>query len=139
MATGTVTVTRIPNVENAADKNIVRRVIIDWISDDMGDVAYDLDLNGEIVRVVTVPGAGANQPDDNYDVTLVDAYGIDVLRSMGTNRDETNTEEFVPYTTDEVIAMVQEAIFHEYLSGRYTFTVAAAGDTLSGQAVLYLK
>jgi len=49
--------------------------------------------NGEIVRLVTVPGAGADAPDDNYDVVIYDDDDVDVLAGVGANRDTTNTEQ----------------------------------------------
>lgn len=47
-------------------------------------------FEGRLVKLVTNPGATA--PTDNYDITLVDAEGLDVLQGVGANRDTANTE-----------------------------------------------
>jgi hypothetical protein len=49
-----------------------------------------------LFKVQTVPGAGAAQPDDDYDITITDAEGLDVMGGELANRDETNAEEAVP-------------------------------------------
>jgi hypothetical protein len=46
-------------------------------------------------RMVTIP-SGVTAPTDNYDVTLEDANGRDLLAGTGLNRDEANTEEASP-------------------------------------------
>lgn len=45
---------------------------------------------GKIRRVVTDPGGTA--PTDDYDITITDADGYDVLDSNGINRDTAATE-----------------------------------------------
>jgi hypothetical protein len=47
-------------------------------------------FEGRIVEIRTNPGAVA--PTDNYDITLVDADGIDRLRGTGVDRDTANSE-----------------------------------------------
>jgi len=49
-----------------------------------------------LFKVQTVPGAGAAQPDDDYDITITDAEGHDIMGGELANRDETNKEEAVP-------------------------------------------
>lgn len=49
-----------------------------------------LSLNGFLVRLTTNPGATA--PQDNYDITLTDADGLDVVESLALNRDTANSE-----------------------------------------------
>lgn len=48
--------------------------------------------DGVIILVATVPGLSGAQPDDNYDLELNNADGVDMLAAQGANRDETNTE-----------------------------------------------
>ena len=59
-------------------------------------------ISGAVLRVVTTPDSGGTQPDDDYDVTLLDSFGIDVLGGSGANRDETNSEH-VNLTTPVVV------------------------------------
>jgi hypothetical protein len=47
-----------------------------------------------ITHVVTDPGSTA--PTDNYDITLTDTYGVDVMGGELTNRDTSNSEQVVP-------------------------------------------
>lgn len=49
---------------------------------------------GKLSRVVTNPGATA--PQDNWDFTLADADGIDLLNSEGANRHTTTSQECFP-------------------------------------------
>lgn len=49
-----------------------------------------------LFKVQTKPGAAAAQPDDDYDITITDAEGHDVMGGELANRDESNTEEAVP-------------------------------------------
>ena len=44
----------------------------------------------------TIPGTAAAQPDDDYDITITDAEGVDLMGGVLANRDETNGEEAVP-------------------------------------------
>ena len=46
---------------------------------------------GRAIKIVTVPGATA--PATDYDFTLKDARGIDLLQGLGADRSATATEE----------------------------------------------
>lgn len=60
---------------------------IAWTSNASGAVSGNSFpvLLGEIKQVKFVPASGGTQPTDLYDVTLVDADGLDVLNGMGAN------------------------------------------------------
>lgn len=55
------------------------------------DTVVTTPVEGRLLKLVTNPGAV--QPTDNYDVTLEDQHGHDVLEGVGANRDTLNTEE----------------------------------------------
>ena len=55
------------------------------------DTAITDKIEGRLLDLVTNPGAV--QPQDNYDVTLEDQHGHDVLEGVGANRDTLNTEK----------------------------------------------
>lgn len=55
-------------------------------------------ITGKIIQVVTNPGATA--PSDDYDITMTDSDGIDVLQGKGANRDTVNSESFCPLIGD---------------------------------------
>lgn len=52
------------------------------------------DINGYVYMVITDPGTTA--PTDDYDITLTDSNGIDIMGGELLNRDETNTEQAIP-------------------------------------------
>ena len=116
---GTVTVT-----ESTFSK--VKKIKWSWTSTAGG--AADLVTNeayfGEVLSVVTNPDDSA-APTDNYDITITDVEGYDVLQGAGANRDTANTETAVP---------TAKSVAH----GKLTLNVANAGDSKSGTVVLYI-
>jgi hypothetical protein len=48
-------------------------------------------IEGRLLALVTNPGTTA--PTDNYDITLVNQHGADVLQGVGVDRDTLNTEQ----------------------------------------------
>ena len=69
-------------------------------------------FEGRLLDLVTNPGAV--QPQANYDVTVEDQHGHDVLEGVGANRDTANTEK---------VAIVY--------SGTGTHPTVDEGDTLT--------
>jgi len=55
----------------------VRAINVAWTSDSSGDMNVGLTkhISGQLLRVVTVPGTGGNQPSANYSASLVDEQG----------------------------------------------------------------
>ena len=112
----------------------VKKVKWVWVSAADGSVGVALvdtttenAYSGECLRLITVPATAADQPDDNYDVAILDEDGVDVLISAGMNRDETNTEQ--------AIASSLGAVANDKLK----LTVAAAGAGLGGTVYLYIR
>ena len=84
---GTITVTHVPPVGR------VGRIVFACTADAADGSFPDTTLpsfEGELVALATDPGATA--PTANYDVTLVDSYGLDRLQGVGANRHTTNSE-----------------------------------------------
>lgn len=48
-------------------------------------------FGGYLLALITNPGATA--PTNNYDITLIDADGLDRLQDVGGNRSSTNSQE----------------------------------------------
>ncbi len=48
-------------------------------------------IAGKLLALETNPGATA--PSNNYDITLIDAEGYDVIEGLGANRSSSNTEK----------------------------------------------
>lgn len=113
---------------------VVKKITWAWTAHTDGKVATATanaattkTYNGEIVRLVTVPGTGADQPDDDYDVMVYDGDGVDVLLGAGANRDETNTEQ-VAASSLGVVA-----------NDKLTLYVEGAGSGLKGTVYLYIR
>jgi hypothetical protein len=71
----------------------VRRLIVDFVGSAADGTIPDTVLpvfEGRLMELTTNPGAVA--PTDNYDVTLIDAEGVDRLQGLGIDRDTANTE-----------------------------------------------
>jgi|GEM_PF-1556299 len=51
-------------------------------------------VKGRLLMIVTDPGATA--PADNYDLTILDQYGVDVAGGTLANRDTANSEAVQP-------------------------------------------
>jgi hypothetical protein len=114
----------------------IRRLVLAWTSSAGGAVQEILSpvVSGELLRVVFAPGAGAVQPSANYDVTLLDEDGFDVLGGLGANRSNAAKEEVVPLTGDGVTTNQRRA-----LDGVLDLRVANAGNAKSGTVTLYVR
>lgn len=81
---------------------------------------------GKCIRLITDPD-GTAVPSDNYDITIVDEDGYDVLMGAGANRDEANNEQ------------VLESSLGICLYSTLSLRVAAAGSGGKGVVILYLR
>lgn len=86
-----------------------------------------LPFSGKIERLVTVPGTAGDQPTDQYDITILDEDGVDVLANAGQNRSNVNTEQ------------VASASLGIVANDKLQLVVAAAGATKKGTVYLYLR
>ena len=66
-------------------------VIGDAANGSVPDTVVATKIGGKLLAIEADPGTPA--PTDNYDVTLVDAEGHDVLEGVGVNRDAATTEK----------------------------------------------
>lgn len=125
---GTVTLA-VENRKTPECGKIVQRMVFDWTSSAGGAADHEFELQGYIVKVVTDPDNSA-APTDNYDLSIVDEDGADVLIGQGADRDTANTESFYPAQADGAIP-----VFH---CGTVTFTIANAGNAKAGRAILWV-
>lgn len=110
----------------------VRRIIVDFIADAATGAIPDTVLpaiEGRLMELTTNPGSTA--PTDNYDITLIDAEGVDRLQGVGANRDTTNTETAVPVYSGSTI--------HPIVSVTDVLTLKFANNSVNsatGRAIL---
>lgn len=75
----------------------LNEIVWDWTADGSGDVNGILTTEGARhrgipLRVDFIPDSGGTQPDDNYDVVILDENSQDILRGNGANRSQTTTQ-----------------------------------------------
>jgi hypothetical protein len=81
-------------------------------------------LRGYLTRVVTIPGTSSDAPTDNYDLYLKDPNGIDIALGLLVDRDQTNSEQYVPATPT-------------WVDHEINLVIANAGNALAGTVDLY--
>lgn len=120
---GTVTVTEAASVGYGR----IKKIKWAWTCDGSGnaDKVTTKPFYGEVLSLVTIPAAGGSAPSDNYDITITDAEGYDVMQGAAANRDTANQETAVP--TAKSVAF-----------GALTLNVTNAGSAKSGTAILYI-
>lgn len=102
-----------------------------WTSDSSGDVSGVLtsaNITGKPQRLVTIPD-GTDAPTDDYDITILDDNGVDILATQGANRDTANTERVQSLA----------ATPFDYFIGTLELVVANAGNAKKGVAILYYE
>lgn len=108
----------------------VRRIYWDWLSTAGGaaDLVTTVAYDGLLERAVFIPDGGATQPDPNYDVTITDPDGVDVLAGLGANLD--NAATVVKTHADGLTAVSGQLL---------TLNVSGAGAANGGTVILYLR
>ena len=99
---------------------------MDWLSDASGDVDVDAIamVQGEIQSVHYFPDAGGTQPSDNYDLTMADSYGVDILTGTGSNLSQTTDTWAVPALSTYFKVVIE--------AGSYDLVIANAGNAKGG-------
>lgn len=117
----------------------IRKVVCTWTTDSGGAAAgTSKRIVGALIKGVTDPGDG---PTDNYDITVTDEEGLDVLavcQSGLSNRDTTNSEQVYFLVLDAAGTPLAQSV-HPVVSDALTVTVANGGSVKSGQLILYYK
>ena len=85
-------------------------------------------VDGAIKRVVTVPQGGV-APDANWDVTITDKHGVDLLGGEGANRDTGGTG-----ATEDIIVSDPRVVV-----GRLTFAIANGGNSKKATVFAYIE
>jgi hypothetical protein len=137
MAAGTVTITYSTSKLNP-DAGI-RTITLDWLSSSGGAVNGNLTevITGELLRVIFLPNTGATQPTDQYDMTILDSFGLDILAGQGANLSNANKSHVcpgVPMKDGTTTATLPVA-----LHGTLDLNITNAGNAKTGQVVLCVR
>lgn len=119
----------------------VKKVVVDWASDDTTGAVTGTTrkIVGTLVKAVTDPGTAA--PTDNYDITITDEEGADVLapcQSTLANRDTANTEQVYFLVLDAAGTPLAQSV-HPVVCDALTVAVTNAGNSKTGQLIIYYK
>lgn len=116
-----------------------RKVVVTWTSASDGTASgVTQKLVGTLVKATTNPSDG---PTDNYDITLTDEDGVNILANCDddlADRDTTNSEEVYFLVKDHAGSPLAQSV-HPVVCGKLTVAIAAAGDTKTGVLNLYLR
>ena len=107
----------------------IKKVKFAWVSGSDGKASGTTinPYSGEIIRLVTIPGATTTAPTDNYDVVVNDGDATDVLMGAGADRDSAATEQ--------VLGSLLGCVANDTLS----LSIENAGDSKAGTVILYIK
>lgn len=144
MAGSASTITYDDGCMGGADYGGVRRILIDWTSDDTtGAVtATTKKISGRLLKVVTDPGTAA--PTANYDIAITDDESVDVLSGLGgtggtapslANRHTSNTEVVHLVAEDSVTNPLPGS--QPFVCSALTVAVTNAGNSKEGQIIIY--
>ena len=81
---------------------------------------------GRLLQIITDPQSTA--PQDNYDITVTDSGGADLLLGVGANRDTANTE----------VAVIATNGAHSVYAGTATLTLNITNNNVNS-AVIVIK
>ena len=80
---------------------------------------------GRILQIITDPD-GDTAPQDNYDITLTDSGGADLLLGGGANRDTANTE----------VAVINTNGAHPVYAGTDTLTLNITNNNVNSAGIV---
>lgn len=121
--------------------NNILRYAVTWTSDASGDVsgtAFEM-MVGTLIAVEFVPGAGALQPSDLYDVDMVDAQGATMFddgagTTIGANLSNAIAQNKVP-----LVGLTGVTIYRRWHhGGTVEPRVSSAGASKSGRIDIYI-
>lgn len=143
MAGSSMTFTYDDGIDGAGHRGGIRKVIVDWTSDDAtGAVSgSSRKVVGRLIKIQTDPGSAA--PTDNWDVAITDEEGVDVLAKCQNAaaliaRDTSNTEETYLYILNGDNTPIGIAAF-PVVCNVLTFAVSNAGNAKTGQIILFYE
>lgn len=148
MAGSASTITYDQGQDGAGQHGNVRRIIIDWTSDDAtGAVtATTRKVVGRLLKVITDPGSPA--PTANYDIAITDDESVDILSGLGgtngtapslANRHTTTTEVVHLWAEDNTVNTIPIPDSRPYVCSTLAVAVTNAGNSKQGQIIIYYE
>ena len=118
------------------ESDTINVINIVWLSDDAAGTwsATTKKISGSLLAGVTDPGATA--PTDDYDITIKDAEGVDVLGNCHddlVDRDTANSERVDFFLDDGAVGLGGRPVVSDIL----TIAGAACGNAKTGQLRVY--
>jgi hypothetical protein len=118
------------------DKKIgtMRKVTFDWLSTSSGAASYTMvsPVRGIMYRQVLIPDSStATAPSTDYDVTVLDADGVDVLHGAGIAQSNTTITDIVLGSSGYYAPTAVEDII--------ILSVTDAGNAKGGKVILYIR
>lgn len=144
MAGSSTTVTYDDGVDGAGYRGRIRKILIDFTTDDStGSVAVTTrKIVGELIKIVTDPGSAA--PTADWDVVLTDEEGVDLsihmddvaIAALIARHTTTTLETYLPL---EDTAGTGRIAAWPVVCDKLTVTVNNAGNSKTGQIIIYYR
>lgn len=135
----TITISNIDIPWHKKDVALIKKVLIEWTGDSnngsVPDTAFSASNTVEIIGrdcslAVTDPGSTA--PTDNYDITIEDEYGVDIMGGSLLNRNTANSEQAIP--------QVGSGLASRLCAGTWSFKLSGNSvNSATGKCVLYFE
>lgn len=107
-------------------RSVTFSIVADAAAATVPATALTKKIEGTLLELVTNPGATA--PTANYDITITDADGTDVLAGKGANR-HTSTSERAPIYADT-------ALTHTHVNESDTLTLNIANNAVNSAIIV---
>jgi hypothetical protein len=82
-----------------------KRMTVTTGTDGKASVASSYAIGAKILQVLLLPGSGAYEPNDGFDVEILDQYGRDILVGYGADLDNSVNKACVPKVSGEPIVV----------------------------------
>lgn len=110
----------------------VSTVTCEWTSNSSGTFTDSFKIRGTITKANFIPDKGATAPTDQYDVTITDEYGNNILEVDGTNLGSD-----LSGTSNVTYSMTSDPVLCVSVAGELTINVSNAGASKGGKIVIY--
>lgn len=138
---GTMTITYDDGQDGAGFRGRIRKIVADWTSDAADGTCSGTTrkISGRLIKAVTDPGSVA--PTDDYDISITDEEGSDVLspcQNTLANRDSTSTEQVYFLVKDTAGTPLAQSL-HPAVCDQLTISISNAGNSKTGQLIMYYE